>query len=262
MREGIRSRERTHPRARSCARTRARARSSRSDDVCDRASLRDDETRSRRRRSSPDSILCTGQPSAGMMGSGGCSTGGNTPDSRCCRSCSRSASLLRGRKQLAIGVATLVTLPVGAAQLRQLTVDALSRDAIMIVHAHVTAIAVSPTGAIETDATLAIDECIAGACPATAVVRRRGGERDGIGVWVDAEAQPAVGDEVVMYLRRDAAGALRVLGGVQGLWQVVHDQGTTYAVARSAGSARARRRALAGRRRRGSGARNAACSHA
>jgi Matrixin len=130
---------------------------------------------------------------------------------------------LRRHRRLAVAVAVTVAFPVGAAQLRELTIDELSRDAVMVVHGRVIAEATTPDGAIETDVTIVVDECIASTCPATVVVRRRGGERDGIGVWVDAEARATVGTEVLAYLRRDRSGALRVLGGVQGLWQVVEN---------------------------------------
>ncbi len=119
-----------------------------------------------------------------------------------------------------VAVVTAISVPVGAAQLRALAIEDLAHDAVMIVRGHVVASEVTPSGPIETDATLAVDECLAGPCPTTVVVRRRGGERDGIGVMVDVEAVPTIGTEVVVYLRRDRAGTLHVLGGVQGLWQL------------------------------------------
>ena len=124
------------------------------------------------------------------------------------------------RRRYAVIALALAAPLADAAQLRSLSIEDLSRDAAMIVRGHVVAAAVTPTGAIETDATLAIDECLAGPCPTTTVIRRRGGERGDVGVMVDAEAQLAPGTEVVVYLRRDRAGALRVLGGVQGVWQL------------------------------------------
>ena len=65
---------------------------------------------------------------------------------------------------------------------------------------------------------------------ATVHVVRRGGERDGHGLWVDGEAAPAAGTEVVMYLRSDSRGRLRALGGVQGLMHVVATSQGVFAV--------------------------------
>jgi MYXO-CTERM domain-containing protein len=169
-----------------------------------------------------DSLYRT--PATADMPAGGCSTGSNAGFAMLPIMLALGLALRRQRP-LAVVAAVAVAFPVGAAQLRELTIEQLSRDAVMVVHGRVLAVATTPDGAIETDATIVVDDCIAGTCPTTVVVRRRGGERDGVGVWVDAEAQLAVGTEVVTYLRRDRSGALRVLGGVQGLWQVV-DNGT------------------------------------
>lgn len=133
------------------------------------------------------------------------------------------ALLAIGRRRTAgIAVAGLLAIaPARAAQLRRLDPSELARDAVMVIRGHVTAIAAAEDAAYETDTVVVVDTCLAGACPEVATVRRRGGERDGVVVTVDAEATASPGAEVVMYLRRDRAGHLRVLGGVQGLWQVV-----------------------------------------
>jgi uncharacterized protein (TIGR03382 family) len=170
-----------------------------------------------------DSLYRT--PAVADMPGGGCSSGGNAGVAMLPIVLALGLLLLR-RRRLAVAVAATVAFPIGAAQLRELSIEDLSRDAVMIVHGRVIAVATTPDGPIETDATIVVDDCIAGACPTTVAVRRRGGERDGVGVWVDAEAQPVVGAEVVTYLRRDRSGALRVLGGVQGLWQVVGNGAT------------------------------------
>ena len=128
------------------------------------------------------------------------------------------AFLLRRRR---VAVALLaVAVPASAAQLRRLSVEELSEAAVMVVRGYVVRSAPSPDAAIETDATIVVDECLAGTCPRSVVVRHRGGERDGITLSVDAEANPAIGDAVVIYLRRDASGHFRTYAGVQGLWQV------------------------------------------
>jgi MYXO-CTERM domain-containing protein len=162
---------------------------------------------------------------------GGCSTG--SPSGLAMLPIVAALGLvLRRRRALAAGlVAASLTVPASAAQLRRLPLEELGRDAAMVVRGHVIAEAPARDGAFETEATLVVDECLAGTCPATTVVRRRGGEHDGIGLWVDAEAPLAVGQDVVVYLRRDVAGRLRVLGGVQGLWQLVTPAGSTAAIA-------------------------------
>jgi len=126
------------------------------------------------------------------------------------------------RRKAGIAIAgVLAVAPAHAAQLRRLDPTDLARDAVMVIRGHVTEVAAADDAAFETDSVVVVDACLAGACPEVATVRRRGGERDGIVVDVDAEAKAAPGDEVVMYLRQDRGGHLRVLGGVQGLWQVV-----------------------------------------
>ena len=125
----------------------------------------------------------------------------------------------------AVAAAVLAALgtvaPADASQLRRLELADLGRGAVLVVRGHVVAVTVAGSGAIETDSEIAVDECLAGDCPETVHVVRRGGERDGVGLSVDGEATPALGSEVVVYLRRDVHGRLRVLGGVQGLLHVV-----------------------------------------
>ncbi len=70
-------------------------------------------------------------------------------------------------------------------------------------------VAVEPTDVDEadelaTDSIVTVTECLAGDCPETVRVRRRGGERDGRGLWVEGEAELAPGQEVVLFLRARA----------------------------------------------------------
>jgi hypothetical protein len=136
----------------------------------------------------------------------------------------------RRRASLAVAATLLAAAPANAAQLRLLDLPELTRDAAVIVRGHVTAVAPAIDGELATEATLAIDECLAGPCRAPQlVIRRRGGERGGRGLWVDGEAELAPGADVVLFLRRDAAGRLRVLGGVQGALRVITVAGRTFA---------------------------------
>ena len=136
---------------------------------------------------------------------------------------------------VAWSVATAIVAPstVDAARLRRLELAELARDAVVVVRGRVVSESVTPDGPIETDVTIAVEECLgetAVGCPSTVRVRRRGGERDGRGLWVDSEAVPAIGSHVVAYLRADARGRLRVLGGVQGMLKVVTVGAQTFAV--------------------------------
>ena len=135
------------------------------------------------------------------------------------------------RRALVVAAATLaIAGRADAAQLAELDLATLGDHAVMVVRGHVAAIAATPDGPLETSAVLTVDDCLAGACPKTVEIVRRGGERDGVGLWVDGEANLAVGADVVLYLRLDPRGRLRVLGGVQGALDVLRIAGTTYAV--------------------------------
>ena len=132
------------------------------------------------------------------------------------------AGLLCARRRRRSVIAPVVALAFGwagtarAAQLVELPLAVLGDQAAMVVRGHVVASSPGTGPAIETVSTLIVDECLAGPCPAAAQIVRRGGERDGVGLWVDGEAAPALGADVVLYLRVDARGRLRVLGGIQG----------------------------------------------
>lgn len=150
--------------------------------------------------------------------SGGCSTGGHTGVV-----VALAALLLVRRRRWCVAASLVLAIgaPAEASQLRRLALGELGRDAVMVVRGHVVAVTPERGAAIETASEIVVDECLRGACPATVRVVRRGGERDGQALWVDGEAAPAVGSEIVVYLRRDAQGRLRVLGGVQGLLRVI-----------------------------------------
>ncbi len=131
--------------------------------------------------------------------------------------------LTTARATLAVLGVLCLTLPViaQAAQLRPLDLTTLATDAVMVIRGHVIKVDVAPGTPLETETTVEVAQCLASACPPTVAVRRRGGERDGIGLVVDGEAAPPLGAEVVMFLRVDRTGRLRALGGIQGVWQVV-----------------------------------------
>lgn len=130
---------------------------------------------------------------------------------------------------VAIGVIAMATR-ADASQLRRLELADLGNSAALVVRGHVMTVTAVRGEALETDSEIAVDDCLSGDCPATVHVVRRGGERDGVGLWVDGEAAPEPGTEVVVYLRSDTRGRLRVLGGVQGLLRVVATSQGVFAV--------------------------------
>ena len=132
----------------------------------------------------------------------------------------------------ALVIATLLVLPAGvdAAQLRRLELSELAHRAALVVRGRVRAVVPAADGSLSTDATIVIDDCLAGRCPREIVVRRRGGEQGDRGLWVDGEADLRAGAEVVLYLRIDAAGRTRVLGGVQGVLRVIRGAGPALAI--------------------------------
>ncbi len=143
-----------------------------------------------------------------------------------------SIALLCGRRRAAIafGVLAAIAGRADAAQLAELDLATLGDQAAMVIRGHVVASAVTPDGPIETISMVVVDDCLVGNCPSSVQVVRRGGERDGTGLWVDAEARLEVGTDAVLYLRVDPRGRLRVLGGVQGALEVVRIGGALYVV--------------------------------
>jgi len=163
-------------------------------------------------------------PSSG--GGGGCAAGGDVSLGVlviaafmvATRRSWRSRAILR--LSALVGMILVAFVPAQAAQLRRLSLAELAERAVFVVRGTVTESAVTPE--LETDATVAVAECLGGSCPAQLVVRRHGGERDGHGLLVDGEARLSIGDEVVLYVRLDGERHARVLGGVQGAWRVEH----------------------------------------
>lgn len=144
------------------------------------------------------------------------------------------ALVARRRRGMAAAVAVAgafgLASPAEASQLRRLAFAELGDGAALVVRGQVMAVTASRDGALESHSDIAVNECLSGDCPATVRVVRRGGERDGVGLWVDGEAAPEVGTEVVIYLRSDKRGRLHVLGGVQGLLRVVATSQGVFAV--------------------------------
>jgi len=149
---------------------------------------------------------------------------------------------LAGRRRRRAIVAGVVAVALGlvhppgadAARLRHLAIAELAADAAVVVHGTVIAtIARRDGGALVTDTLLAVERCAgerARCRDGLVVVRSRGGELGDEGLYVDAEARLALGAEIVVFLRADPRGRLRVLGGVQGQFDIVRRDGAVHAV--------------------------------
>jgi hypothetical protein len=119
-------------------------------------------------------------------------------------------------------------VPAAATVLLRQEVEDLARLSENIVHARVIDIASRWNGArtmIETDVTLDVIRDLRGASRRHPVIVVPGGWVDGYRQVVDGAPRFHLDDEVVVFVRRDAAGRLRVTGMVQGLSRVARDEG-------------------------------------
>ncbi len=68
---------------------------------------------------------------------------------------------------------------------------------------------------------VAVSECWAGSCEETVTVAQLGGEIDGVGMLVSGVARLAVGDELVVFLRKRGSGRMAPVGMAQGAFRVI-----------------------------------------
>jgi hypothetical protein len=136
-----------------------------------------------------------------------------------------------GRTHLLTASLIALSLPglVSAAELRQLGLGELGARADLVVRGVVVEVEPAADGELATDSLVDVTECLAGDCPDTVHVRRRGGEQDGRGLRVEGEAELAAGQEVVLYLRARPDRPHTVLGGLQGALRLVRHQGIIHA---------------------------------
>lgn len=177
----------------------------------------------------------------------GCSTSGQKPASLAgllligglfafARRPRAAAALLVG-----LFAAVFAAAPAGATTVRQLSLDDMSADAVVVVRGVVGGVGgVRIGGHIYTDATLAVSECLKGPCGPTLTVRQLGGEVEGFGMHVEGSAELQPGSEVVLLLRRRLDGAYAPLGMAQGAFRVERDgkRGEIRALVRNVGSLR------------------------
>lgn len=157
----------------------------------------------------------------------GCSAGGGAGGWSALLVAVALFGLVRRRRValLVVGAALAQSAPAAAAELRRLELDELAGRSDAVVRGVVLATAPADEDELATVSVVRVSECLAGDCPAWVQVRSRGGERDGVGLWVDGEAELRPAQEVVVYLRaRPDKLSHRVVGGVQGALTVVRGQ--------------------------------------
>jgi uncharacterized protein (TIGR03382 family) len=157
----------------------------------------------------------------------GCSAGGGAGGWSALLVVAALVGLARRRRiaLVVVGAALAHSAPASAAELRRLELDELAGRSDAVVRGVVMATAPADEEELATVSVVLVSECLAGDCPAWVQVRSRGGERDGVGLFVDGEAELGAGREVVVYLRaRPDKLSHRVVGGVQGALTVVRGE--------------------------------------
>ena len=123
--------------------------------------------------------------------------------------------------------------PASATVLIEQDVEALSRASETVVHARVIDIASrwnQTRTMIETDVTLDVIQDLRGSSRRHPVIVVPGGWVDGYRQVIDGAPQFDLNDEVVVFVRRDAAGRLCVTGFAQGLSRITRDEGNNIIV--------------------------------
>jgi hypothetical protein len=111
--------------------------------------------------------------------------------------------------------------PALATTLVRLSLETMGARADLIVQGTVVAEEVTRRGArVYTDTSIGVTSCLRGSCVSAVTVRQPGGELGGRGAVVEGTARFAVGDEVVVFLRRRSDGAFAPVGMVQGVLRV------------------------------------------
>ncbi len=126
-----------------------------------------------------------------------------------------------------------VGTPAVATVLVEPDVEALGRISEAVVHARVIDIASrwnQTRTMIETDVTLDVIRHLRGVSRRHPVIVVPGGWADGYRQVIDGAPHFDLNQEVVVFVRRDAAGRLRVAGLVQGLSRVTRDEGNNIIV--------------------------------
>jgi len=119
--------------------------------------------------------------------------------------------------------------PADSTTLLRLSLDTLSRDAVMVVQGHVSwdyAARPDPDAPPYTYTGIEVTRCVAGSCPETVVLRHRGGNAGGTNLFIPGMPRFAPGQEVLLFLRDDyeeQAGYFSVLGMVQGFFLVIEE---------------------------------------
>jgi len=121
-----------------------------------------------------------------------------------------------------------VVAPAAATVLLEQDVETLGRASETVVHARVIDIASrwnQTRTMIETDVTLDVIRDLRGTSRRHPVIVVPGGWVDGYRQVLDGAPEFDLNEEVVVFVRRDAAGRARVAGLAQGLSRVTRDEG-------------------------------------
>lgn len=123
---------------------------------------------------------------------------------------------------------------------RGVTLAEMTEQADVIVVGKVSATASSWAGGratIQTVATITVDEALKGDIAGSQVqVTVPGGEVDGIGEWYSHSTRFAKDEDVVLFAKKDASGALRIRPGSKGKFSVIEDKASGMRMVASVGT--------------------------
>lgn len=125
-------------------------------------------------------------------------------------------------------LALLAPAPPGFAQQKEMSIEQLTRRADLVVVGAVEQLSSAWNAGrtrISTTVTIRVDESLKGAAPgATITLTVPGGEADGVGELYSHAPRFRPDEQVLVFARRDAGGALRVAGGELGKITVARDE--------------------------------------
>jgi hypothetical protein len=138
-----------------------------------------------------------------------------------------------------VGVAAVVVAlaiaapgPAGSTTLLKMSVERMSRDAVMVVQGHVAwdyAAEADPTSPIYTYTGIEVSRCIAGTCPETVTLKHRGGTVGEWTLYIPGMPRFTPGQEVLLFLEADPEGEegmYYTMGMVQGYFHITTDPET------------------------------------
>ncbi len=133
------------------------------------------------------------------------------------------------KKCIPLIAALILAVPamVGSTTLFRLSLEKMSKDALLVVQGHVAwtyADRPDPDGPPYTFTGVEVSRCVAGDCPDTVVLRHRGGKAGGLHLYIPGMPTFVPGQEVLLFLEDDyesVPGYMAVVGMVQGSFLLV-----------------------------------------